>query len=63
MNVATILFTYNRSAHTEKVLKALQESTILPQKLYIFQDGLKEEGHRAEWEKVSSLIQKVDFCV
>lgn len=62
MNVATILFTYNRSAHTEKVLKALQESTILPQKLYIFQDGLKEEGHRAEWEKVSSLIQKVDFC-
>lgn len=62
MDVATILFTYNRSAHTKKVLEALQKNTVLPQKLYIFQDGLKTEGHREEWEKVNALIQEVDFC-
>ncbi len=62
MNIATILFTYNRSIHTAKVLEALEQNTILPQKLYIFQDGLKSEEYRDEWEKVNALIRKVDFC-
>lgn len=62
MNIATILFTYNRSEHTKKVLDALRQNTILPQKLYVFQDGLKGEGHRKEWEKVNALIREIDFC-
>lgn len=62
MNIATILFTYNRSYHTNEVIKALSQNIVLPQKLYVFQDGLKCEEHRAEWEKVTALIQNVDFC-
>ncbi len=62
MDIATVLFTYNRSQHTGKVLDALSKNTVLPEKLYIFQDGLKREEHRVEWEKVNDLIHKVDFC-
>ena len=62
MNIATILFTYNRSEHTQKVLDALCVNTVLPEKLYIFQDGLKIETHRTEWERVNRLIHSVDFC-
>lgn len=62
MNIATVLFTYNRSTHTSKVLDALSRNSVLPKKLYIFQDGLKKEAHRAEWEKVNDLIHNVGFC-
>lgn len=62
MDIATVLFTYNRSWHTGKVLEALSKNTVLPEKLYIFQDGLKKEEHRKEWEKVNELIHKVNFC-
>lgn len=62
MKIATILFTYNRSIHTKKVLDALSRNTVLPERLYIFQDGLKEEAHREEWEKVNACIREVDFC-
>lgn len=62
MNIATVLYTYNRSGHTAKVLEALSKNTVLPEILYIFQDGLKKEEHRAEWEWVNELIHRVDFC-
>ena len=62
MNIATVLFTYNRSDHTRKVLEALSRNTVLPDKFYIFQDGLKSEEHRTEWEKVNLLIKEVNFC-
>lgn len=62
MNIAMILFTYNRSRHTNEVLNALSKNTVLPKKLYIFQDGLQEEDHRLEWEKVNHLIKEVNFC-
>lgn len=62
MDIATILFTYNRSAHTKRVLEGLRENTILPQKLYIFQDGLKDEEHRDEWEKTRQVISDIDWC-
>ncbi len=61
MNVATIVFTYNRSYHTEQVLEALRRNTVLPQKLYLFQDGLGE-GNKEEWEKTNRLICGVDWC-
>lgn len=62
MQIATLIFTYNRSIHTEKVLKALSQNNILPEKLYVFQDGLKVEEHREEWEKVNKLIHRIDWC-
>ncbi len=62
MKIATILFTYNRPWHTEQVLKALENSTEYPEKLFVFQDGLKEAVHEAEWQKVNKIIHAIDFC-
>lgn len=62
MNIATILFTYNRSWHTRQVLEALSRNTVLPNKLYIFQDGLKENTSREEWNVVGEVINSVTWC-
>lgn len=62
MKIATILFTYNRSWHTQQVLDALSRNTILPDKLYIFQDGPKSTTDKEEWEAVSKVINTVAWC-
>lgn len=64
MKIATLLFTYNRSAHTEQVLISLKRNTVLPEKLIIFQDGLSQdcENITDEWKKVNALIHSVDWC-
>ena len=62
MKIATILFTYNRSEHTRRVLESLKNNTILPSKLYIFQDGIKDSTDIIEWEKVRKIIKEVDWC-
>ena len=54
MNIGIIVFAYNRSQHLKKVLEG--------SKLYIFQDGLKCEKHRSEWEKTQQVIGKTDWC-
>lgn len=62
MRTATILFTYNRSRHTKRVLDALATSKMLPEKLFVFQDGLREDTEPHEWEKVNRLIHGIDWC-
>lgn len=62
MRIAAILFTYNRSDKTAQVLEALSKNSRLPEKIYIFQDGLKNKGDREEWLKVNALINSVDWC-
>lgn len=62
MKIATIIFTYSRPEHTTKVLEALKRNEILPSKLFIFQDGLKESTNISDWEKVGQVIQNVDWC-
>lgn len=62
LDIATILFTYNRPDHTQKVLSALQKNTILPSKLYIFQDGMKETESIERWKKVNQIIKQVNWC-
>lgn len=62
MKIATILFTYNRSSHTRQVLDSLRQNTVLPEKLFVFQDGLKENEDAEEWEKVNELIYDIDWC-
>lgn len=62
MEIATLLFTYNRSRHTKTVLDALSKNTRLPDKLFIFQDGLRNGGDTAEWQKVNDLIKNVNWC-
>lgn len=62
MKIATLLFTYNRSHHTEAVLKALSQNSRRPEKMVIFQDGLKTERDLAEWQRVNELIGSIDWC-
>lgn len=62
MKVATLLFTYNRSYHTEQVITALKQNTVLPQKLFVFQDGLRQGQDGCEWKKVNDLIQNINWC-
>lgn len=62
MKIVTLLFTYNRSKHTKQVLDALKQNTVLPQKLFLFQDGMKQVEDISEWEKVNVLIHNVDWC-
>lgn len=62
MKRATLLFTYNRSYHTKQVINALKKSKVLPQKLFVFQDGLKDRGDYDEWKKVSETILDIDWC-
>lgn len=62
MRIATIVFTYNRSYHTEKTLEALKRNDLLLEKLFIFQDGLKCEEDREEWKKVKAIISSIDWC-
>lgn len=62
MKTATLLFTYNRSSHTKQVLEAIKQNTVLPQKLFLFQDGLKQDEDASEWEKVNAQIHNVGWC-
>ena len=39
MKIGTIVFTYQRDEHARRVLEALSHNDMLPEKLYIFQDG------------------------
>lgn len=62
MKIGTIIFTYNRSEHTRQVLDALSQNDILPEKLYLFQDGIKESTNIDEWNKVGELIRNINWC-
>ncbi|MCM1038075.1 MAG: glycosyltransferase family 2 protein [Ruminococcus sp.] len=62
MRIATILFTYNRPFHTQKVLEALSHNDMKPQKLIIFQDGMKHSTDQKDWEAVGEIIKSVRWC-
>lgn len=61
MNIATVLFVYNRPMHTERVLNAIRDNTEIPTKLYIFQDGIKPNESESEWNDVGRLIRNIQF--
>ena len=47
--------------HTKAVLQALFENEVLPEKLFVFQDGKKESTDLEEWEKVNKEINEVSY--
>ena len=61
MDIGIIVFAYNRSQHLKKVLDGLKANSGVS-KMYIFQDGLKSEEHRNEWEKTKRIIKEVNWC-
>lgn len=62
MQIATLLFVYNRSYHTEQVLTSLKQNSVLPEKLFIFQDGQRFGCDSKEWNKVNALINAINWC-
>jgi len=60
MNIATILFVFNRPEHTKHVLQGLRENGIT--KLYVFIDAPRFKEEEVEVEKVKQLIQEIDWC-
>lgn len=52
-------FVYKRPEHTKKVIESIKRNKF--KKVYIFQDGLKKEEDRGDWEEVSRLIKSIDF--
>ncbi len=61
IKIGISIFAYNRSWHLQQVLDGLQKNENVD-KLYIFQDGLKYETHRQEWEKVKKIIENISWC-
>lgn len=57
--IGLALFVYIRPDHTRKVLESVKRNGF--EKIYIFQDGLKNEKDRKQWEAVAELIKSVDF--
>lgn len=62
MKIATLVFTYHRSEHTKRVLDGLAKNDILPEKLFVFQDGIKDTTNYDEWKKVNDIIKNIDWC-
>lgn len=62
LKIATAIFTYNRCSHTNRVIKSLKENDILPEKLFVFQDGIKQDANIDEWNEVNKIINEIDWC-
>src|SRR5439155_3028629 len=56
---AVVLFTYNRPRHTAEVLRALARNQ--PERLIVFQDGLRPGHDPAAHAEVARLLETVDF--
>ena len=61
MNIVTVIFTFNRSAHTKKVLDSIRQSNVLPQKLLVFHDGPKTDTNLDDWNEVENIINSIDW--
>lgn len=62
MNIATILFVYNRPIHTQKTLNALRDNTVKPCELFVFHDGKKTSTDENDWNEVERIIRTIDWC-
>jgi len=62
MNIAVILFVYHRYEKTLETVRAVEKNIVLPELLYIFQDGVSETTDIDEWNKVNELINSISFC-
>lgn len=57
--IGLAFFVYRRPEHTRKVIDSIRRNNF--EKIYIFQDGLKNEKDREKWEEVTALISNIDF--
>jgi hypothetical protein len=61
MKVGIAVFAYNRNEHLSKTLDGLRTNKEV-EKIYVFQDGLKNEEHREGWEATKKVISNIDWC-
>lgn len=61
MKIGIAVFSYNRCRHLQQVLDGLKKNIEI-EKIYIFHDGLKEDGHKTEWENVRRTIDNITWC-
>lgn len=57
--IGLAFFVYKRPKHTKEVIESIKRNHF--EKIYIFQDGLKEEKDKQSWEDVTELIKGIDF--
>ena len=57
MRIATAIFNYNRPDHTKQVIEGTLNNTHVPEKVFLFQDGLKYNTPLESWNEVNSLIK------
>ena len=62
MTIGTAIFSYNRSWCTKKSIEALHHCSVLPEKLFLFHDGIKNENDLEEWNKTEQIISEVKWC-
>jgi len=61
MKTGIAVFAYDREEHLSKTLEGLKTNTEV-EEIYIFQDGLKTEAHRAGWEATREVILNINWC-
>ncbi len=57
--IGLAFFVYKRPECTAKVIESIKKNHF--EKIYIFQDGLKDEKDRKDWDRVSELIKAINF--
>lgn len=58
--IGLAFFVYKRPEHTKKVIESIKKNSF--EKIYVFQDGLKNEKDRRAWEEVSELVKGINFA-
>lgn len=58
--IGLAFFVYKRPDLTKQVIESIKRNKF--EKIYIFQDGLKNEKDREAWEEVSLLVKAIDFA-
>jgi GR25 family glycosyltransferase involved in LPS biosynthesis len=61
MKIGIAVFAYNRNLHLSKTLAGLSANKEVKE-IYVFQDGLKTESHRAGWEATKKVISDINWC-
>nr|WP_300841146.1 hypothetical protein [uncultured Acetatifactor sp.] len=57
--IGLAFFVYKRPECTGRVIESIKKNNF--EKIYIFQDGLKNEKDREQWEEVSAMVKAIDF--
>ncbi len=61
MSVPTVLFVFNRPSETSRVISAIREQTVLPQRLIVFADGPRNPPDEPNVTAVRRIVRSIDW--